>query len=254
MNDYEFEVEELDSENRRSVPYEQYFGEMDINGKQKSKRKKLAEKIENAVIFAFMLILLMKAKNMIGGKNAEKKAKQIIDKVTADGKLPKDIANNALSGKGNTLYTSEDKAVLTVERELTQKLKAEISKVMVIDNVMSAYIETLSKNIVEVTLKHIDDKFYTSEDRAILIAENESNTLSNYTEYIEAVNSGKTMKKWIDMKDDRERDSHLEVGGKAIPIQRAFVVGESLMLYPKDWTLGAGLEEIANCRCTIIYY
>jgi hypothetical protein len=76
----------------------------------------------------------------------------------------------------------------------------------------------------------------------------------NHAEYAQAVGSGKTKKQWIDMKDSRERATHLVVGGTVLPIGDYFVVGDSLMLYPKDDSAGAGLEEICGCRCTIKYF
>ena len=88
----------------------------------------------------------------------------------------------------------------------------------------------------------------------MFIAENEANTDMNYLEYVKAVNDGKTKKKWIDMKDKRERKTHLKVGSMTIPIERPFPVGDSLMQFPKDFSLGADAKEIVNCRCSIQYY
>jgi hypothetical protein len=85
-------------------------------------------------------------------------------------------------------------------------------------------------------------------------AENEANSVKNYTDYRKAIEKGKTKKKWIDMRDKRERKTHLEVGGTVIPINEPFVVGNSLMMFPKDDSLGAADKEIINCRCSVKYF
>lgn len=122
-----------------------------------------------------------------------------------------------------------------------------------VDEYVEEYIDLFASETVDTTIRNIDDEFYLSDDRALLIAENEANGIYNYQEFIDAIEQGKTRKKWVDMKDDKERETHLEVGGRTIPIERAFVVGQSLMLFPKDRSMGASMSEIANCRCTIQY-
>lgn len=58
----------------------------------------------------------------------------------------------------------------------------------------------------------------------------------------------------MDIRDKKERETHLRVGRTIKPIEEPFVVGESLMQYPKDTSLGADSSEIVNCRCTIRYF
>lgn len=122
------------------------------------------------------------------------------------------------------------------------------------DDCLKDYVSGISQDIVGTTFRNIDSKYFTSVDRAMFIAENEANTDMNYLEYINAINDGKTRKKWIDMKDKRERKTHLKVGSMTLPIERPFTVGDSLMQFPKDFSLGADAKEIVNCRCSIIYY
>jgi hypothetical protein len=121
-----------------------------------------------------------------------------------------------------------------------------------IDEQLDEYISLFSSMVVDTTYKNIDDEYFLSDDRARYIAENEANTVANYEQFKTAVNSGKTKKKWIDMRDNRERKTHLKVGGTVKPINDYFVVGESLMLYPKS--LDADPKEVINCRCTIKYF
>lgn len=129
-----------------------------------------------------------------------------------------------------------------------------LQEIMTIDTYLDTYIKTFSYDVTDSTKQHKDDFYYYSEDRATLISENESNTAFSYEEFLEAINSGKTMKKWIDIKDKRERESHRKVGGTIKPINEPFLVGNSLMMFAKDWSMGAEAKEIISCRCSIKYF
>lgn len=124
---------------------------------------------------------------------------------------------------------------------------------MDIDKYLENYISNFCEETVDVTLRHIDEPFYLSDDRSLLIATNEGNSIFNYQEFSEAVKSGKTRKRWITERDNKVRKTHAEVNGITIPINEPFVVGNSLMMFAKDVSLGASMEEIANCRCAVLY-
>ena len=121
------------------------------------------------------------------------------------------------------------------------------------DIYLEEYVDNLTKSIIDTTVKNQEDEWFLSNDRAVLIAENESNTGFNYDEYRQAVLEGKTRKQWKTEGDSKVRRSHKEVDGVTIGIDELFSVGSSLMRYPKDISMGAGMEEVANCRCTIKY-
>lgn len=97
--------------------------------------------------------------------------------------------------------------------------------------------------------------YYYSSDRAIFMAENESLTCWNHQDFSDAVKTGKTRKQWMDVRDKKERETHLQVGRTVKPIKEPFLVGNSLMMYPRDSdTFGAESKEIISCRCTIKYF
>lgn len=124
-----------------------------------------------------------------------------------------------------------------------------------LDEYMEIYIRTFSYDVIDATQSHEDDPYYYSTDRLRLISENESQGSMNHQQFTEAVNSGKTMKQWVDVGDRKERETHRKVGGSLKPIQDPFIVGNSLMMYPKDAeTFGAEAKEIINCRCSIRYF
>lgn len=125
---------------------------------------------------------------------------------------------------------------------------------MGVDKYIEDYINQFSNTFIKTTFDGIDDSWYLSADRARFVAENESETVWNYDEYQQAIKSGKTRKQWVDIRDNKERKTHRKVGGTVIPIEDTFVVGDSLMRFPKDTYYGAEAKEIVNCRCTIKYF
>lgn len=122
-----------------------------------------------------------------------------------------------------------------------------------IDFDVSEYIKQFSQDTVDTTLRNGDTPYFTSDDRAILIAENESQNTFNRQDYIGAIKAGKTRKQWVDIRDKRERETHREVGGTIIPIEDYFLVGDSLLLYPHDYSMNPEEKETVNCRCGIRY-
>lgn len=103
-------------------------------------------------------------------------------------------------------------------------------------------------------LENPDDDWYTSEDRAMFDAENESQTTFNLDDNKKAHDSGKNMKEWCTMRDERVRGTHVEADYSVKQIDEPFIVGGYEMMFPKDSSLGAGPEEIINCRCTVRYF
>lgn len=142
-----------------------------------------------------------------------------------------------------------------IEVQLQTKYLSLVKKYGVdIDFEISEYIKQFSQETIEVTLRNGDTQFFTSDDRAVLIAENESQNTFNRQDYIDAIKSGKTKKQWMDIRDNRERKTHREVGGTVLPIEEYFLVGDSLLLYPHDYSMNPEVKETANCRCSIRYF
>lgn len=192
---------------RRSMPYEQFFGEMDIPEEEKQKRIEMAQRFE-ALFYSYF------------------------------------------SG-----YADSDD---TDWQQVLQDNYIQIAMLFVTATVTTAYIEDharrLAEEVTRVTNDHAEeDEFWLSDDRAMLIAENESNTVGNYDELITALRSGYTMKTWNTMRDARVRQTHKEVDALTIPIEEAFQVGASELMFPGDDSLGADVSELANCRCHVSY-
>lgn len=115
------------------------------------------------------------------------------------------------------------------------------------------YAKRLSDDVVRTTREHDGEEFYTSTERGMLISANEANTLGNYNQQAQAIKARMKYKTWLTEKDNKVRHTHREVDNVTIGIFESFQVGDSLMMFPKDTSLGASMEEIAGCRCVAKY-
>lgn len=197
--------------NLRSMPYEQYFGEMGISDKQKKERIALAEELEDVFDYLFLIIA---SYSLIG----------------------RELVIPELYDLVSTRYTDLVKTLPDIEDN---------------DEYIETYINDISKEIVDATFKHIKDSYYTSEDRAMLIAEEESNTIYNYVDELRAMSQGKTRKTWVTMGDDRVRQTHRDIDRVTIGIFEKFRVGDSLMMRPRDPS--GSPQEVIGCRCWLEY-
>lgn len=218
----ENKFDEFNSIKTKSVPYELYFEKMELTEEQKEKRIEFSKRMKEIIIFLLLLISAYREYNV--EINIYKIKIEFINRFDL---LIEEYLNNAKLSK---IYMNE--AI----------------------NYFNAYENEFIDSFLDTTIRNINDPFFLSKDRAVLISENEANTVINYIEFIKAVENGKKKKKWIDIKDNKERKTHAEVGGSVIPINEYFFVGDSMMLFPKDTSMGADLKEIANCRCSIKYF
>lgn len=200
----------------RSEPYEEYFSKMSISDKERQERIAFSEQMEEVVLYILAL-----------------------------------IETTIESGETDQEY---------IQTQFYDKYLDVIASYMLIDTYIKQYALDVTKQIIDATFerfsaedKSITDDYYLSNDRAMFISECEANSILNYRQYSKAVKAGKTKKKWIDVGDKRERKTHLEVGGITLPIDEPFSVGDSLLQFPKDTSLGASADEIVNCRCSIQY-
>jgi len=62
-----------------------------------------------------------------------------------------------------------------------------------------------------------------------------------------------TRKTWMSAQDTRVRPTHKEANGQTVPYEEPFTVGGASMFLPGDDSMGAGPEEIINCRCAVTF-
>ncbi len=209
---------------RKKIPIHDYFENMQISEEEKEKRVRLANLLLADVLFLFAL----------SKRNQDKQ------------------------------YLSE---------AFQKRYLSSVQKVTEPDQKMQRYIRKVCDSIVKTTLKSglddgkkqgealtdsdaikvSQDSYAVSIERATSVAENEANAILNGEEYSNAVKNGCTKKRWKSYRDERVRADHADVDGQVVDISRPFRVGKYMMMYPKDDSLGAGLEEIVNCRCSVEY-
>lgn len=129
-----------------------------------------------------------------------------------------------------------------------------VATMLVVDSEFEDLADDYGKTVAKSTMAHPDDPWYFSLDRAKFDSENESETVWNKQDFDDAVIKGKTHKEWVSMRDKKVRETHSKVDSVTKKIYEPFLVGESLLMYPKDTSMGADASEIVNCRCIAKYY
>lgn len=140
-----------------------------------------------------------------------------------------------------------------VQREFQNQYKEKVFGYSMPDTFFDIYVPVFISQLIETTLNHSGEEYFTSVERAANVAVNESNVVFGHEEYENAKALGKKWKIWKTERDNRVRPTHVEVEGVKIPIDEPFLVGNSLLLYPKDTTYDPDPKEIVNCRCVASY-
>lgn len=207
------ELNNLGATNVEVIPIEQYFDEMPLSEEEKEERIELAHELNDVFLFLFALFVAYKENNVPLNKAT------IVQQVSTR-------FRNVIS-----IYPQYD----------------------LIKDDIDGYVDEYVSNCYDITNRNQDDAYYTSDDRAMIIAEEETNSVFNDFDYAEAIDLGKTKKQWVTMRDRRVRHTHSVLDGKTTGINNTFAVGNSLMLYPRDTSHNAQMKEIANCRCVCKY-
>lgn len=203
------------------LDYRKYFGEMLISPKQMRRRIALARDIEDVIFYLFAYWV-----------------------ISADAEIP----------------TEE------IKQDAKTRLTSVVEKHLKLDPYIEKHVGEVIDEVVDATERHAeadygygyddggdDGSYWTSSERATLISANEANAFENYGDYREAKAQGKTRKRWITELDDRVRLTHELVEGKTVDIDGLFLVGESLMRFPKDGMYDPAPQEVINCRCSVEY-
>lgn len=193
---------------RRSIPYKEYFGEMELSDSEKRARIEVAERLEQHFLQLFLLL-------------------------------------DILEEEFDVDYLTET---------FSEKYIQAISGHVLVDLYIIDYANRIVNDIINTTIEQKEKAFTLSEDRAVFLAENESNSVMNYEQLQRAKDKGYKKKKWIAMKDRKTRHTHFLADGVIKDIDEPFEVGIYEMMTPKDDSIGAGAEEIVNCRCSLKFY
>ena len=209
------------------IPYREFFGKMYISPEQMETRVDLARDIESVMLYVFAYWLIRSDAGISE------------DELRADAK---------------------------------DKLRDIIGHHTKLDSYLEKHIDKVIDEVIDVTAKHTrdvagevinkapedtdpssDTDYWTSLERAMLIAENEANSVENYAEYRLARESGYTKKRWLTENDDKVRITHTLAEGQSTDIDGLFLVGDSLMRFPGDDMYDPDPNEVVNCRCSCIY-
>ena len=170
-------------------------------------------------------------------------------------KAAKDI-RNVLLFLFSLVSTAYEYEYFSMEYVLGQ-FRAEYAKILLDYGKMTVYTEKyfteVTKNIVETTLNRFNPEqkdYWTSDERAITVAQDEANSILNYSDLQNALDRGFTKKTWVTERDSRVRKTHREVDNKTIPIEDYFHFPDCDGLCPHD-EVNLTAQEVARCRCTL---
>lgn len=142
-----------------------------------------------------------------------------------------------------------------VRQDAKEKMRMVIARHTKLDSYLERHIDKVINEVIDTTIKHKDEDtdYWTSPERAMLIAENEANSFENYVEYREAAKSGRTKKRWLTENDEKVRLTHELAEGQTVDIDGLFLIGDSLMRFPMDTMYDPDPQETINCRCSCEY-
>ena len=60
-------------------------------------------------------------------------------------------------------------------------------------------------------------------------------------------------KQWVADLDERTRPAHVLANGQVVPYSGLFLVKGQYLRFPGDTSFGATMDNVANCRCEVIY-
>lgn len=225
------QLQKYKSQKSKYKTYKRYFADMGIPEDKKDARIVLAEDLEDLMLAFFIFCEMQRS---IYGPDVQYQKQYLYERY-------RNIVYDHIDDKDGLL--DKDDYIDEFIRERTEDI------VDVTNNNLDKLKNRKKSSVSNDDEKHTRDDWWLSKDRAWVIGAEDANSIENYEDFEEALNLGYTMKEWCDVRDDKERESHLAVGGKIIPISDPFMVGDSLMMFPKDTSFGAGPEEISNCRC-----
>ena len=212
-----------------------FYSKMGITDSEKKKRTDLAYLLYDAIYYTFVLI------------KTESRIKQEVQQTTS-------VKETLIEGVNVLRYIQTTEEPIQIDDAVKVTLENRITNVFDREGLPYEhdYVTRLADEIIETTKRHPDDEYYLSQERALLIAQNESNTTYNHVDYITAKKAGKQYKTWITEGDERVRQAHVDVDMRTIPIDEYFLVGNDTMRYPHDYLNGSP-DNLINCRCICTY-
>lgn len=154
-----------------------------------------------------------------------------------------------------------DRAIANSMDDMSSRQSAAISRTSKrnMDNSLAkanmAFVEDGINDATNAALATVATRLLTPTQmgRDATIAMTTTQTSAETSKGISARVVGSRVKTWITAGDERVRSTHVIADGQEVSANQPFTVGSSQLMFPGDTSLGAGLEEIINCRCSAIY-
>ena len=229
---------------------ELYYAVMLITNPQKARRILLAEELENW----FMDLFDEEYEDILEGAflaNQSYYIERIVDKYLQT----TGVSISDTDEYSRSVIEQATKKASQIQESTVRNILLPYSKQNKEDENLAEIISFITAGIAFSSAVYATDKIkeWLDRNRANLIALNEANWVCNNEEFYEAKRQGKTKKTWHTALDEKVRLTHIAMEGVTIPIEEPFHVGAYLMMMPLDESLGAGAEEIINCRCSVSY-
>lgn len=147
-----------------------------------------------------------------------------------------------------TPFNSNDSFVKDVIFDIVRKAKSvnDTTKSQLIDYIKDR--ANLSNIEIAALVK---EKFDDIKESRVSLVVNTTVTAGMNAGLLKAFrDAGAKYKIWLSMRDNRVRDSHVELDGQKVLIDEPFEVNGELIEFPGD--PNANVKQAANCRCTIL--
>lgn len=236
--------EELDS-------LDLYYSVMQIGEDDRSRRRELCELLTDAFLYFFAYYEANEkyqvglAKEIYEDLLADK-VSEAVSKVTGIDSYMSDHIREMSKQIVNTTFKN-------TEMKVGNDYKNVFTPLFIYDGALDSPKDASASLPQQETENETDVEYWLSYRRAEDIAKSEANTFLNYTDFVEAKESGRTKKTWLTMLDDKVRETHTEVEGQTIGIDEYFTVGDSLMRFPHDLAESPNPQEVIGCRCSVAY-
>lgn len=233
------ELNRLNKKNRpqRSMNIHRYFSEMELPESEIRIREEFAKEVEDTLFQSLAYIYSILAGGLLYLLESAKS--QLSDSIT------------------ETLreYTYPDtETLLYIQNYANEFVETTVRNSQEYFNSENQTVEAIESDETIEADEELPD-YWFSEDRARYNAENEANTIFNHEQYRQAKHDGLLFKQWLTMKDERVRETHVEVGDTIIPIDQPFLVGGYPMNHPRDLAVAeVAPQEVVNCRCSVRYF
>ena len=166
-----------------------------------------------------------------------------------------------LTEQGGTVISSSNRYNAMLERITRAQSEGVITKVQMDKNLRALKGIIDPSDPIGQTVDNLLSSIYgisdqakkgISDSRIIAISRTESTYARNVglqdTYESNPFVKGKT---WRAIHDSATRPSHVQADGQKQPLDEPFEVGGDLLMFPGDGSLGAGADEIVNCRCRL---